>query len=46
MSLCKKEKKCIVYVALHVDDNLMTGDCMAIDNTMTTIKENWLVLKL
>ena len=41
----KKSKKGIVYVALYIDDNLI-GDVEAIDDTITALKENGLVLKI
>ena len=41
----KREKKDIVYVALHVDVHLMIGDREAIDDAITSLKENWIVLK-
>ena len=41
----KKSVKGIVYVTLYVDDNLMIDDVKAIDNAITALKENGLVLK-
>ena len=42
----KKNKKGIVYVALCIDNNLMKGDVEAIDDAITALKENRLVLKI
>ena len=41
-----RSKNGIVYVVLYLNNNLMTGDIEAIDNTITALKENWLVLKV
>ena len=46
MPLCKKEHERIVYVALYVDDNLMVGDIVAIDNAIEALKNKGLVLKI
>ena len=46
MLQCKKSKKGIVDVALHEDDNLMIRDIEAIDEFLTTLKENKLMLKI
>ena len=46
MPLCKKEQNSIVYVALYADNNLMTGDTEAIDETITALKENVQLLKV
>ena len=42
----KKSAKGIVYVALYVDDNLMTGNNATIDDTILALKNKWLVLKI
>ena len=42
----KKSAKSIVYIALYVDDNLMIGDMVAIDNTIAALKSKGLVLKI
>ena len=46
MPLIMKSAKGIVYVALYVDDNLMVSNINAIDATVTTLKQNGLVLKI
>ena len=43
MPLCEKSKNGIVYVALYIDDNLMTGNVEDIDDDITALKEKWLV---
>ena len=42
----KKGVKGVVYVALYVDDYLMVGDIAAIDDTISALKSNMLVLKV
>ena len=42
----KKNAKGIVYVALYVDNNLMTGDIAAINNAIEALKNKGLVLKI
>ena len=39
-------EKSIVYVSLCVDDNLMVGDVETIDEAISALKENGLVLKI
>ena len=41
----QKSEKGIVYVALYIDKNLMTGNIEAIDKAITAFKENGLVWK-
>ena len=41
----KKSAKGVVYVVLYVDDNLMVGDMAAIDDAISALKRNGLVLK-
>ena len=40
------QEKSIMYIALHVDNNLMVEDIKAIDNTISALKNNGLVLKV
>ena len=42
----KRSTKCIVYIALYVDDNLMIGHIAAIDNAILALKIKGLVLKI
>ena len=42
----KKTAKCIVYVALYIDDILMVSKVEAIDNATSTLKNNGLSLKV
>ena len=42
----KKSAKGVVYIALYVDDDLMVGDMMAIDDAIAALKSNRLVLKV
>ena len=42
----KKSTKCIVYVALYLDDNLMFGDSATIDDAVLALKNKGLVLKI
>ena len=42
----KKNAKAIEYAALYIDDNLRLGDIKAIDNAITALKNNGLVLKV
>ena len=42
----KKSMKGVVYIALYVDDNVMGGDVAAIDETISALKNNTLVLKV
>ena len=45
-SILKKGKNGLVYVAPHVDDNLIIHNIDATDEAITAIKENGLVLKI
>ena len=38
--------KGLVYVALYIDDNLMVGDIVAIDDAIEVLKNKGLVLKI
>ena len=42
----KKRMKGIVYVALYVNDNLMTGDITTINDAIEVLKNKGLVLKI
>ena len=42
----KKSMQGIVYIALFIDDNLMIGDMVAIDNSIEVLKTKGLVLKV
>ena len=42
----KKRIKDIVYRALYVDDNLMVGSIMTIDDAIEALKNKGLVLKI
>ena len=42
----KKSAKCVVYIALYVDDNLMISDLAAIVEAILALKRNGLVLKI
>ena len=42
----KRDEKCIAYVWLYVDNNLMIGDIEVIDKAMTALREKGLVLKV
>ena len=42
----KKSENDRFYVALCIDDNLMVGNVKAIDDIITVLKENGLVLKI
>ena len=42
----KKSAKGIVYKALYLDDNLMVGNIDAIDNAISAVKTDELVLKV
>ena len=42
----KKSAKGIVYIALYIDDNLMIGNMMAIDDAILALNSNGLVLKI
>ena len=42
----KRSAKCIVYIALYVDNNLVIGDRAAIDDAILVLKNKGLVLKI
>ena len=42
----KKSAKGIVYIALYINDILMVGNVDAIDDAITALKNNGLVLKV
>ena len=42
----KKSTKGIIYVAFYVDNNLMIGDCAAIDDVILALKNEGLLLKI
>ena len=42
----KKSAKGIVYMALHIDDNLMIGNIATINDAITVLKNKGLVLKI
>ena len=46
MPLVKKSVKGLLYIALYVDNNLMVGDVKAIDDAISALKNNGLVLKV
>ena len=41
----KKSVKGVVCVALYIDNNIMVGDMVVIDDTISALKSNGLVLK-
>ena len=42
----KRNMKQTVHVTLYVNDNLIIGDSVAIDQAVEQLEENWLVLKV
>ena len=42
----KKNEKGVIYIDLYVDDIVMVGDAEVIDNIITALKSNGLVLKV
>ena len=42
----KKSKKGKVYIALYINDNLMVGDIVAIDDAIADLRQNMLELKI
>ena len=42
----KKSAKGVAYVALYIVNNLMIGDLVAIDDVISALKNNVLVLKI
>ena len=49
VNLClyvKKSAKCVVYIVLYIDDNLMVRDMVAIDDVISALKNNQLALKV
>ena len=42
----KESAKGVVYIALHVDNNIMVGNMVAIDDAISALKSHRLVLKI